>query len=214
MSLIKAAVVQAAPVLFDTLKTASKLAEIARDAAGKGAELVVFPEAFVGGYPRGLDFEVRLGTRSPEEQENFRRYSESAIDLPGPEASRLGEIARDNGILLVVGIIQRDGGTLYCTAVTHAPSGKLISKYRKLMPTAMERLVWGFGDGSTINVVETPLGRIGSVICWENYMPLLRAAMYTQDAKPTAAFTLPHSLSIADEAAIEDEPQGERVCSD
>ena len=177
---IKAAVVQAAPVLFDTPKTLVRLAELARDAAGKGAELVVFPEAFVGGYPKGLDFGARLGTRSPEGREEFRRYFESAIDLPGPEATRLGEIARDNGIHLVVGIIERDGGTLYCTAVTYAPSGKLISRHRKLMPTAMERLVWGFGDGSTIGVVETALGRIGSVICWENYMPLLRAAMYAQ----------------------------------
>lgn len=180
MSLIKAAVVQAAPVLFDTPKTLSRLAELARDAAGKGAQLVVFPEAFVGGYPKGMDFGARLGTRSPEGREDFRRYFESAIDLPGPEATRLGEIARHNGIHLVVGIIERDGGTLYCTAVTYAPSGKLISKHRKLMPTALERLVWGFGDGSTIGVVETALGRIGSVICWENYMPLLRAAMYAQ----------------------------------
>ncbi len=177
---IKAAVVQAAPVLFDTPKTLTRLAELARDAAGKGADLVVFPEAFVGGYPKGLDFGARLGTRSSEGREEFRRYFENAIDLPGPEATRLGEIARDNGIHLVVGIIERDGGTLYCTAVTYAPSGKLISRHRKLMPTAMERLVWGFGDGSTIGVVDTPLGRIGSVICWENYMPLLRAAMYAQ----------------------------------
>ncbi len=177
---IKAAVVQAGPVLFDTQKTISELANLAREAAEKGAELVVFPEAFVGGYPKGLDFGARLGMRSPEGREDFRRYHESAIDLPGPEATRLGEIARDNRIHLVVGIIERDGGTLYCTAVTYAPSGKLISKHRKLMPTALERLVWGFGDGSTISVVDTPLGRIGSVICWENYMPLLRAAMYAQ----------------------------------
>ncbi len=190
MSPIKAAVVQAAPVLFDTPKTLSKLAELAREAAGKGAELVVFPEAFVGGYPKGLDFGARLGMRSPEGREEFRRYFESAIDLPGPEASRLGEIARDNGIHLVVGVIERDGGTLYCTAVTYAPSGKLISKHRKLMPTALERLVWGFGDGSTIGVVDTPLGRIGSVICWENYMPLLRAAMYAQGVELYCAPTV------------------------
>jgi nitrilase len=141
---------------------------------------VVFPEAFVGGYPKGIDFGARLGMRSPEGREDFRRYYESAIDLPGPEAARLGEIARDNAIHLVVGVIERDGGTLYCSALTYGPSGRLISKHRKLMPTALERLVWGFGDGSTIGVVNTPLGRIGSVICWENYMPLLRAAMYAQ----------------------------------
>lgn len=180
MSPIKAAVVQASPILFDTPKTVEKLGELTRDAAGKGANLVVFPEAFVGGYPKGLDFGARLGLRSPEGREDFRRYFESAIDLPGPEASRIGEIARDNGVHIVVGVIERDGGTLYCSTLTYAPSGKLLYKHRKLMPTALERLVWGFGDGSTIGVVDTPIGRIGSVICWENYMPLLRTAMYAQ----------------------------------
>lgn len=177
---IKAAVVQAGSVLFDTPRTMAKLAERTREAAGMGADLVVFPEAFIGGYPKGIDFGARLGMRSPEGREDFRRYYDSAIDLPGPEAARLGEIARDSGIHLVVGVIERDGGTLYCTALTYGPSGHLISKHRKLMPTALERLVWGFGDGSTIGVVNTPLGRIGSVICWQNYMPLLRAAMYAQ----------------------------------
>jgi nitrilase len=176
----KAAVVQAGPVLFDTPKTMVKLASLARDAADKGADLVVFPEAFVGGYPKGIDFGARLGMRSPEGREDFRRYHGSAIDLPGPEATRLGEIARDNGVHLIVGVIERNGGTLYCTALTYGPNGRLLGKHRKLMPTALERLVWGFGDGSTIGVVETPLGRIGSVICWENYMPLLRTAMYAQ----------------------------------
>ncbi|MEN5277903.1 carbon-nitrogen hydrolase family protein [Brucella sp. TWI432] len=190
MSLIKAAVVQAAPVLFNTSKTVAKLAELTREAAGRGAGLVVFPEAFVGGYPKGLDFGARLGLRSPEGREEFRRYFESAIDIPGPEASRIGEIARDNGVHLVVGIIERDGGTLYCSTLTYSPAGKLLYKHRKLMPTALERLVWGFGDGSTIGVVDTPIGRIGSVICWENYMPLLRAAMYAQGVELYCAPTV------------------------
>ncbi len=190
MSPIKAAVVQAAPILFDTPKTVEKLAELTREAAGKGANLVVFPEAFIGGYPKGLDFGARLGTRSAEGRDDFRRYFESAIDLPGPEAMRIGEIARDNGVHLVVGIIERDGGTLYCSTLTYAPSGKLLYKHRKLMPTALERLVWGFGDGSTIGVVDTPIGRIGSVICWENYMPLLRAAMYAQGVELYCAPTV------------------------
>jgi nitrilase len=187
---LKAAVVQAAPVLFDTPKTLAKLAERTREAASMGADLVVFPEAFVGGYPKGLDFGARLGSRSAEGREEFRRYYESAIDLPGKDAARLGEIARANGVHLVVGVIERDGGTLYCTALTYGPSGGLLSKHRKLMPTALERLVWGFGDGSTIGVTETPIGRIGSVICWENYMPLLRAAMYAQGVELYCAPTV------------------------
>src|ERR1700759_1285921 len=191
---IKAAVVQTGPVLFDTPKTMSKLAERAREATGLGANLVVFPEAFVGGYPKGIDFGARLGMRSPEGREDFRRYHESAIDLRGPEMTRLGEIARDNAIHLVVGVIERDGGTLYCTALTFSPLGRLIAKHRKLMPTALERLVWGFGDGSTIGVAETPIGRIGSVICWENYMPLLRTAMYAQGIELYCAPTVRQAL--------------------
>jgi nitrilase len=190
MSPIKAAVVQAAPILFDTPKTVDKLAELTREAAGKGANLVVFPEAFVGGYPKGLDFGARLGSRTPEGREDFRRYHDSAIDLPGSEAARIGDIARDNGVHLVVGVIEREGGTLYCSTLTYAPSGKLLYKHRKLMPTALERLVWGFGDGSTIGVVDTAIGRIGSVICWENYMPLLRAAMYAQGVELYCAPTV------------------------
>lgn len=186
----KAAVVQAGPVLFDTPKTIDKLADLTREAAGKGARLVVFPEAFVGGYPKGIDFGARLGMRSPEGREDFRRYHESAIDVPGAEAARIGEIARENAVHLVVGIIERDGGTLYCTAVTYGPSGDLIGKHRKLMPTALERLVWGFGDGSTIGVADTRLGRVGSVICWENYMPLLRMAMYAQGVELYCAPTV------------------------
>lgn len=176
----KAAVVQAAPVLFDTPNTIAKVSELTRAAAAQGAKLVVFPEAFVGGYPKGIDFGARLGMRSVEGREDFRRYFESAIPLPGSEATRLGEIARQNGVHLVIGVIERTGGTLYCSTATFDPSGRLVSKHRKLMPTALERVVWGFGDGSTIGVVDTPLGRLGSVICWENYMPLLRAAMYAQ----------------------------------
>jgi len=186
----KAAVVQAAPVLFDTPRTIDKVADLTRTAVSQGARLVVFPEAFVGGYPKGLDFGARLGMRSPEGREDFRRYYESAIDLASAEAARLSEIARNNSTHLVVGIIERDGGTLYCTAVTYDPAGRLISKHRKLMPTALERLVWGFGDGSTIGVAETAIGRIGSVICWENYMPLLRTAMYAQGVELYCAPTV------------------------
>lgn len=190
MSLITASVAQAAPGLFDTVKTMEKLGDLTREAAGKGANCVVFPAAFVAGYPKGLDFGAGLGLRSAEGREKFRRYFESAIDLPGPEASRRREIARDNGVHMVVGVIERDGSTLYCSTLTYSPSGKLLYKRRKLMPTALARLVWGFGAGSTIGAVDTPIGRIGSVICWENYMPLLRAAMYAQGVELYCAPTV------------------------
>ena len=178
--IVKAAVVQAAPVLFDTPKTLEKLLDLTRDASSQGADLVVFPEAFVGGYPKGLDFGARLGLRTDEGREDFRRYFESAIELHGPQSELLGDVARTAGVHLVVGVIERDGGTLYCTALMYSPEGSLLGKHRKLMPTALERIVWGFGDGSTLPVVETAIGRLGTVICWENYMPLLRMAMYAQ----------------------------------
>lgn len=177
---IKAAVVQAAPIVFDTPRTLKKLVELTRDAAGQGADVIVFPEAFLGGYPKGLDFGARLGSRTPAGRDDFRRYFEGAIDVPGPQSEQIGQAARDNAVHIVVGVIERDGGTLYCTALMYGPDGQLLGKHRKLMPTASERLVWGFGDGSTLGVVDSAIGRIGAVICWENYMPLLRMAMYAQ----------------------------------
>jgi len=178
MSITRAAVVQAAPVAFDCEGTLERAARLVAEATAAGAQLVVFPEAFVSGYPKGADFGARVGSWTPEGREWFRRYHASAIDVPGPATERLGEIARERGVFLVIGVIERAGGTLYCTALFIDPVGTLLGKHRKLMPTAMERLIWGFGDGSTLPVIDTPLGRIGAVICWENYMPQLRLAMY------------------------------------
>jgi nitrilase len=175
--MIRAAVVQAAPVVFSLDATLVKVRALTADAASQGAQLVVFPEAFVSGYPKGLDFGARVGSRTLEGRKMFRRYFESAVELPNPE---LAAIARDHAVYLVIGVIERDGGTLYCTVLFFAPSGEMLGKHRKLMPTAMERLVWGMGDGSTMPVFDTPIGRLGAVICWENYMPLLRMAMYAK----------------------------------
>lgn len=190
MSAIRAAVVQAAPVVFDLGRTLDKLADLAADAGRRGASLAVFPEAFVSAYPKGLDFGARVGMRSPEGREQFRRYFDSSIDVPGPATEAIGRAARAGRMHLVVGVIERDGGTLYCTALFFGPDGALLGKHRKLMPTAMERLVWGFGDGSTLTVVDTPIGKLGAVICWENYLPLLRMAMYAKGVQlycaPTA----------------------------
>jgi nitrilase len=177
---VTVAVVQASPVVFDRERTLDKLHALAGDAARQGAKLVLFPEAFVSAYPRGLDFGAVVGSRTDEGREDFRRYWESSVDVPGPAIDRLARTARSHGIYLVVGIVERDGGTLYCTVVFFAPDGAYLGKHRKIMPTASERLVWGFGDGSTFPVYATPLGRVGAVICWENYLPLMRAAMYAK----------------------------------
>jgi len=176
MSSISVAVVQAGSILFDAGASIAKAERLLADAAG--ARLVVFPEAFIGGYPKGHDFGARVGSRTAEGRKLFRRYYESAIDVPGAATERLGEAARANGAWVVIGAIEREAGTLYCTALFFAPDGRLAGKHRKLMPTAMERLIWGFGDGSTLPAIETGFGKVGAVICWENYMPLLRTAMY------------------------------------
>ncbi len=177
---IVVAVAQAAPVVFNRKRTLEKVHALARDAARAGAQLVLFPEAFVSGYPRGLDFGAVVGSRSEKGREDFRRYWESSVDVPGPAVEDLGRAARKHRIYLVIGVVEREGGTLYCTILFFAPDGSLLGKHRKVMPTGAERLVWGFGDGSTLPVFETSLGRVGAVICWENYLPLMRAAMYAK----------------------------------
>jgi nitrilase len=178
MTPVRAAVIQAGSVMFDRERTVAKARDLVADAGRRGAQVAVLPEAFVPGYPKGLDFGARIGNRTAEGREDFRHYWDSAVDVPGPAVDALGEAAKDAKLHLVAGVIERDGGTLYCSVLFFAPDGHLLGKHRKLMPTASERLVWGFGDGSTLPVFETPAGRMGAVICWENYMPMLRMAMY------------------------------------
>jgi len=146
---VRAAVVQAASVAFDREATIEKARGLTRSAAELGAELVVFPEAFVSAYPRGMSFGAVVVSRSPEGREWFRRYWESSVDVPGPAVTALGGVARDHAVHLVIGVVERDGGTLYGSVLFFAPDGRCMGKHRKLMPTASERLIWGFGDGST-----------------------------------------------------------------
>ncbi len=176
----RAAVVQASPVVFDRERTLQKVEALTADAARQGARLVVFPEAFVSAYPRGLDFGAVVGSRTERGRDDFQRYWESSVDVPGPAVDALAAAARAGHVYLVIGVVERDRGTLYCTVLFFAPDGSYLGKHRKIMPTASERLVWGFGDGSTLPVYETPLGTLGAVICWENYLPLMRAAMYAK----------------------------------
>jgi len=177
---VRAAVVQAGSAGFDREASLTKLERLIGEAAGQGAELAVFPEAFVSGYPKGLDFGAVVGHRTDAGRDHFRRYFESAIEVPGPDVDRIAAAAGEHRIQVVVGVIERAGGTLYCTALFFSPEGGYLGKHRKLMPTAMERLVWGFGDGSTLPVYATPIGKVGAVICWESYMPMLRTAMYAK----------------------------------
>ncbi|KAI5084026.1 hypothetical protein GOP47_0000195 [Adiantum capillus-veneris] len=199
---IRATVVQASTIFYDTPATLDKAERLTAEAAALGSQLVVFPEAFIGGYPRGATFGAVIGNRSLKGREDFRRYHASAIDVPGPEVDRLASIAAKYKVHLVMGVIERAGGTLHCAVVFFDGQGQYLGKHRKLMPTASERLIWGFGDGSTMPVLETQVGRIGALICWENRMPLLRTAMYgkgielycapTADSRPSWQASMTH----------------------
>ncbi len=180
MDKVTAAVIQAGTPVFDTKRTLEKIEAYCEEAARAGAELVVFPEAFLGGYPKGLGFGAHVGSRSAEGREEFRRYYEAAISLAGDEMVQLGSVAARHQIELVVGVVEKAAGTLYCTALFFGPDGGLQGKHRKLMPTGSERLIWGTGDGSTMPAIQTPFGTVGAAICWENYMPLFRTAMYAK----------------------------------
>ncbi|XP_009604787.1 bifunctional nitrilase/nitrile hydratase NIT4A isoform X4 [Nicotiana tomentosiformis] len=169
---VRATVVQASTIFYDTPATLVKAERLLAEAASYGAQLVVFPEAFIGGYPRGSTFGVSIGNRTAKGKEEFRKYHASAIDVPA--------MAGKYKVYLVMGVIERDGYTLYCTVLFFDSQGHFLGKHRKIMPTALERIIWGFGDGSTIPVYDTPLGKIGAAICWENRMPLLRTAMYAK----------------------------------
>jgi len=187
---VRVAVIQAGSAAFDTEATMARVERLVGEAAARGARLAVMPEALIGGYPKGSDFGATVGRRTPEGRAWFARYREAAIEVPGPVADRLGELAQAHAMHLVVGVIERDGGTLYCTALLLGADGELLGRHRKVMPTAAERLIWGQGDGSTLSAVETPLGRLGAVICWENYMPQLRLAMYAQGVRLYCAPTV------------------------
>lgn len=190
MPIVRAGVLQAPGVPFDAHATLAELDNLAADAAARGCQLLVFPEAFIGGYPRGLNFGSVFGSREDVGREWFRRYHAAAVDLDGPVRHELERIAREHDLLMVGGVIERAGGTVYCTVVWVDPALGLVNSRRKLVPTGAERIAWGNGDLSRPPVVDTRLGRIGAAICWENYMPLLRTYMYSQGVQiwcaPTA----------------------------
>lgn len=169
------AAVQATPVFLDRDATTEKACALVKEAAAAGAELVVFPEAFIPTYP---DWVWRVPAWGDGRFTD--RLRDQAVDVPGPVTARLGEAARDAGAYLAVGVNERDGGTLYNTLLYLAPDGSIAGRHRKLVATGGERTIWGNGDGSTLDVVHTPFGTVGGLICWENYMPLARAAMYAQ----------------------------------
>ena len=204
MKKYKVGCVQATPVIFNIEKTVDKALKLMSDAADQGCKLVIFPESFIPGYPAGLGFGTVVGSRTEAGRDQYEEYWENSIEVGDEYTTKLGEHAKKLDIFLIIGVTEKDpvSKTLYCTILYFAPTGKLIGKHRKLKPTAAERLLWGEGDGSTLVTYNTDLGKIGGLICWENYMPLARMAMYkkgveiyvapTADSRDTWQSTMEH----------------------
>lgn len=204
MSHLKVAVIQAAPILFDLEKSLQNTYDLIAQAAEKEAQLVVFPESFLPAYPRGLSFGSVVGSRTEAGREQWQLYWQNSVEVPGPVTEKLADWAKKFGVYLAMGITERDAinGSLYCSLVYFSPEGQLIGKHRKLKPTAAERIIWGEGDGTDLEVFDTPFGKMGGLICWENYMPLARTALYKQgiqiylaptaDARDTWQATMQH----------------------
>jgi nitrilase len=186
------AVVQYPPVLLDREATMTRAVDLVGEAAGAGASLVTFPEAFVPGYPVWM-WRLRPEADFTLTSEIHRRLLESAVDLTADDLAPLTRAARQHGVTLVVGIHERDGAfsraTLYNTVVVIAADGTIVNRHRKLMPTNPERMVWGLGDATGLRVVDTPAGRVGALICWENYMPLARFALFADGVEVYCAPT-------------------------
>lgn len=174
------AVAQMGSVLGDNRSTLATMQNMAKQAADAHAQLIVFPEALLGGYPKGMDFGASVGIRTAEGRKIFQQYASCAVTIGDDTWFALVKIAIKHKLHLLTGFVEQDGGTLYCSTVLLSPEGEILNVRRKLMPTAQERVIWGQGDGKGLEVLETPIGRIGAAICWENYMPLLRMALYQQ----------------------------------
>jgi nitrilase len=189
---VNVACVQAEPVILDREATLDKLEQLAAEAAGNGAELVVFPETFVSVYPSSRWAKAFAGWENPGAKQVFAQIAQSSIAVGSPAERRLGAAARELGIWLVTGVNEvepEQPGTIYNSLLYHSPDGELALHHRKLVPTNHERLVWGQGDGRGLHAVETGFGRIGGLICWENYMPLARFAVYASGVEIYIAST-------------------------
>ena len=189
---IKVGCVQAGADFFNLEGCMQKAEKYIKEAAKEEIKLLVFPETFIPGYPSGLGFGTVVGSRTEFGRDQYKRYWQNSVAVPSEHTERLGQMAKDAGLFLVMGVTERDetNKSLYCTLLYFSPDGDLVGKHRKIKPTAGERIVWGEGDGSTLTSFDTPLGRIGGLICWENYMPHARMSMYQKGVEiyvaPTA----------------------------
>ncbi len=176
----KIAVVQAEPVMFDKAACVKKTVELIQEAAGNHAELIVFPELFIPGYPYGMTFGFTVGSRNEDGRQDWKRYYDNSILAPGEETRIIGQAAKEAHAYVSIGVSERDleTATLYNSNLFFSPDGELMAVHRKLKPTGAERVVWGDANKDYFPVADTPWGAMGSLICWESYMPLARVALY------------------------------------
>ena len=201
---VKVCLIQDSPVFFDLEKTLEKVEKLTEENAARGCELIVFPESFIPGYPRGFDFGAVIGSRTEEGRKLYAEYHKNSLDLQGNELKRLERLCKRLGVYLVIGVTEREqiNSTLYCSMLYISPTKGLLGVHRKIKPTGTERLVWAEADGSSLVSFATKIGRLGGLICWENYMPLARMSMYrkgidiyiapTADAREQWTSTMKH----------------------
>ncbi|MCO4820541.1 MAG: carbon-nitrogen hydrolase family protein [Flavobacteriaceae bacterium] len=189
---VKVAVVQDAPAFFDKESTLQKVVRIAEQQAQAGCELIVFPESFIPGYPRGFSFGATIGSRTDEGREHYADYYNNSLDLESEDLTRLEQLSKEQDIYMVIGITekQQTNGSLYCSMIYLSPTEGLLGVHRKIKPTGTERLVWAEAGAESLVTFDTKIGKLGGLICWENYMPLARMSMYLKGVEiyiaPTA----------------------------
>ena len=189
---IKVCLVQDSPVFFDKEKTIKKVEELVRKYVGEGSELIVFPESFIPGYPRGFSFGATVGNRTDEGRKMYLVYRKNSIDIHSEDLKRLEDLSKTQNVYLVIGITEKENlnGSLYCSMLYISPKVGLLGVHRKIKPTGTERVIWSEASGESLVSFETEIGKLGGLICWENYMPLARMSMYKQGVEiyiaPTA----------------------------
>jgi nitrilase len=177
---VKVGLIQDSPVFFNLEETVRKVERLTDKCAAEGCELIVFPESFIPGYPRGFDFGAVIGSRTREGRELYATYHENSLDLKGKHLKRLEKLSKELGVYLVMGATEKEqvNSSLFCSMLYISPEEGLLGVHRKIKPTGTERLVWAEADGSSLVTFDTSIGRLGGLICWENYMPLARMSMY------------------------------------
>ena len=189
---LKVCLIQDSPVFFDIEKTIDKVESLVKIHAKQGCELIVFPESFIPGYPRGFSFGAVVGSRTDEGRKLYADYHKNSLDLEGKELQRLVKLAKTEKVYLVIGITEKqsNNGSLYCSMLYISPTDGFLGVHRKIKPTGSERIIWSEDDGKSLVSFDTKIGKLGGLICWENYMPLARMSMYKQGVEiyiaPTA----------------------------